>query len=209
MSPTRHARQPGTISVTYLELSDPESLRPPATPAPRELGTRVVRDYTRNRDLYTRVGADYSWIDRLGWSDRQWRAWAQRVETHLVELRGKAIGYYELEVEPSSAKIAIFGLLGGYHGRGLGGHALTAALRRGLRAAAQGLVDHLLAGLSRRASQLPRPRARGVQGRAPSVGSPVTLSAQQPASRAFEPGWRQGRMQRLDGRCVCNGLHDR
>ena len=131
MSSTRHARQPGTISVTYLELSDPESLRPPATPAPRELGTRVVRDYTRNRDLYTRVGADYSWIDRLGWSDRQWRAWAQRVETHLVELRGKAIGYYELEVEPSSAKIAIFGLLGGYHGRGLGGHALTAALRRG------------------------------------------------------------------------------
>ena len=85
----------------------------------------MVQDFTRNRDLYARVGADYSWIDRLGWSDRQWRAWAERVETHMVELRGRPIGYFELEPEPSSTKIAIFGLLGGFHGRGLGGHALT------------------------------------------------------------------------------------
>ena len=91
----------------------------------------MTEDFTRNRDLYSRVGTDYSWIDRLGWSDRQWRAWADRVETHVVELRGTAIGYFELEPEPKSTKVAIFGLLGGYHGRGLGGHALTMALRRG------------------------------------------------------------------------------
>jgi RimJ/RimL family protein N-acetyltransferase len=125
------AQQPGSITVTYLELTDPGQIRPPLTPAPRELATRVVRDPARNRDLYTRVGADYSWIDRLVWSDRQWRAWAARVETHLVELRGRTIGYFELEPEPAATKVAIFGLLGSYHGRGLGGHALIAALRRG------------------------------------------------------------------------------
>jgi GNAT superfamily N-acetyltransferase len=122
----------GTITVTYLQLSDAAGIRPPAQPAPRELGTRVVRDHHRNRDLYGLVGADYSWIDRLGWSDRQWGAWAGQVETHLVEWRGKTIGYFELETEPRATKIAIFGLLGGYHGRGLGGHALTRALRRAL-----------------------------------------------------------------------------
>ena len=131
MNATRDAQQPASITVTYLQIEDAEAIRPPATPAPRELGTRVVQDFTRNRDLYARVGADYSWIDRLAWNDRQWRAWADRVETHVVELRGRTIGYFELEPEPSSTKIAIFGLLGGFHGRGLGGHALTIALRRG------------------------------------------------------------------------------
>ncbi|HEU0023211.1 MAG TPA: GNAT family N-acetyltransferase, partial [Thermoleophilaceae bacterium] len=110
---------------------DPGKITPPARPPPRGLATHVVHDFTRNRDLYALVGADYSWIDRLGWTHRQWRAWADRVETHLVELRGRTIGYFELEAEPESAKVAIFGLLGGYHGRGLGGHALTIALRRG------------------------------------------------------------------------------
>jgi hypothetical protein len=122
----------GTITVTYLELSDAGRIRPPARPVPRDLDTRVVSDHTRNRDLYALVGADYSWIDRLAWSDRQWRAWAGRVETHLIEWRGKNIGYFELETEPNATKIAIFGLLGGYHGRGLGGHALALALRRAL-----------------------------------------------------------------------------
>jgi hypothetical protein len=121
-----------TITVTYLQLSDAARIRPPAHPAPRELGTRVVSDHARNRQLYARVGAEYSWIDRLVWSDRQWRAWASRVETHLVEWRGNTIGYFELEPEPRATKIAIFGLLSGYHGRGLGGHALTWALERSL-----------------------------------------------------------------------------
>lgn len=131
MHAAHDAPQPDSITITYLEIGDAEAIRPPAGPSPSELVTRVVEDFTRNRDLYSRVGTDYSWIDRLGWSDRQWRAWADRVETHVVELRGTAIGYFELEPEPKSTKVAIFGLLGGYHGRGLGGHALTMALRRG------------------------------------------------------------------------------
>jgi GNAT superfamily N-acetyltransferase len=54
------------------------------------------------------------------------------VETHVVELDGTTVGYWELELESrGSAKIPIFGLLGEFHGRGIGGHALTAALRRG------------------------------------------------------------------------------
>jgi GNAT superfamily N-acetyltransferase len=120
----------GQITVTYLELTGAERIRPPGRPAPPGLGTRVVRDHRRNRDLSTRVGADYSWTDRLGWNDRQWRAWAAGVETHLVELGAKTIGYFEIETGKEAAKIAIFGLLAGYHGRGLGGHALTKALQR-------------------------------------------------------------------------------
>ena len=54
------------------------------------------------------------------------------METHLVELDGRTAGYWELETDGAdSAKIGLFGLLGEFHGIGLGGHALTAALARG------------------------------------------------------------------------------
>ena len=131
MQAASHAQQPASITVTYLELDDPGKLEAPAAPAPGGLATRVIHDPARNRDLYSRVGADYSWFDRLPWSDRQWSTWASRVETHVLELHGQPIGYFELEPERSAAKIAIFGLLRAFHGRGLGGHSLTLALRRG------------------------------------------------------------------------------
>ena len=77
------------------------------------------------------MGADYSWIDRLVWSDRQWRAWAARVETHWWSCAASRSATSSSSRSELGTKIAIFGLLGGFHGRGLGGHALTLALRRG------------------------------------------------------------------------------
>ena len=119
----------GTVLITYLELAEPEPIRPPARPAPAGFGTRVVHDPGVNRDMYRRVGRDYQWVDRLSWSDERWATYAERVETHLVELDGRTAGYFELELDTAhSAKIALFGLLEEFHGMGLGGHALTAAL---------------------------------------------------------------------------------
>jgi GNAT superfamily N-acetyltransferase len=127
-------QQPGRITVTYLEIADPARIEPPVHPRPPGLATREVRDPAVNRDMYRDVGADYHWTDRLVWGDRQWRAWSARVETHLIELDGATAGYFEIENEKSSAKIAIFGLLDQFHGRGLGGHALTLALDRAFEA---------------------------------------------------------------------------
>ena len=120
------------VTITYLELAPGEKLRPPSRPAPDGFATRQVHDPAVNADLYRRVGADYVWIDRLRWSSAEWQRWADRVETHVVELDGAVAGYWELERESTAnAKIPIFGLLREFHGRGIGGHALTAALVRG------------------------------------------------------------------------------
>jgi GNAT superfamily N-acetyltransferase len=133
VSPYRDRRVSAAVTTTYLELADPGAIRPPAGPVPRGFATRVVRDPAVNADLYRRVGADYSWVDRLGWDEGEWSRWAERVETHLVELDGEPCGYFELDLDgPGSAKISMFGLLQEFHGRGLGGHALTAALTRAL-----------------------------------------------------------------------------
>jgi GNAT superfamily N-acetyltransferase len=121
-----------TVTITYLELLPGEELRPPSRPEPSGFVTRQVRDPAVNADLYRRVGAGYVWIDRLRWSDAEWQRWADRVETHVVEVDGTIAGYWELERQSdANAKIPIFGLLGEFQGRGIGGHALMAALRRG------------------------------------------------------------------------------
>jgi hypothetical protein len=120
------------VTITFLELTRSEGVRPPSRAAPPGFRTRVVHDAAVNEDLYRRVGADYAWLDRLRWSDDHWARWAERAETHVVELDGEAAGYFELVPDgDDSIKVAIFGLLGEFHGRGLGGHALVAALVRG------------------------------------------------------------------------------
>jgi GNAT superfamily N-acetyltransferase len=122
-----------TVTITYLELADPSSIVPPSRPAPPRFEVRMVHDPSVNADLYRRVGADYAWVDRLRWSDAQWARWADGIETHVVELDGETAGYFEMDLQsPDSAKVPIFGLLGEFHGQGLGGHALVAALTRGL-----------------------------------------------------------------------------
>ena len=120
------------VVITYLELPPGAPLNEPSRPAPEGFAVREVHDPAINRDMYRRVGGDYQWVDRLTWSDERWAEYASRVETYLVELGGRAAGYYEIELDGAgSSKIALFGLLREFHGLGLGGHALTAALNRG------------------------------------------------------------------------------
>lgn len=119
------------VIITYLELAPGDPLYAPSRPAPAGFATREVHDPELNRDLYRSVGDGYQWIDRLPWSDARWAEYAAGIETHVVELGGRTAGYYEIEIDsPESSKIALFGLLREFHGIGLGGHALTAALTR-------------------------------------------------------------------------------
>ena len=109
--------------------------------------------------MYRRVGADYQWVDRLPWSDERWASYAGRVETHLVELDGRAAGYFELELDSrESAKIALFGLLQEFHGIGLGGHALTAALTRARELRPRVWLTTCTLDGPLRAAELPGPR---------------------------------------------------
>ncbi len=121
------------VVKTHLEMLDPAELRAPAQPPERPFELGQVHDPALNRWFYEQVGADYSWTDRLAWSDQQWAKWEGRVETWMVSVDGERAGYYELEPYQRGrlVQLAYFGLLPRYHGFGIGGHVLTAALRRG------------------------------------------------------------------------------
>ncbi len=119
------------VTTWTLALDDPGGVRPPARPAPAGWEVQERRDPAVNEDLYQRVGAPHAWTDRLGWAPERWAAWAGRVETWVGVLDGEVLGLFELDPGAEEAEIAIFGLVPEATGRGLGGHFLTAALRRG------------------------------------------------------------------------------
>lgn len=125
-----------TVDVvrTYLQLATPDALRP-SPPPQRPLSlTRAdhagVADY---RELYAAVGKEYHWVDRLAWSDARLAAHLERPEVTVwrLESDGRLAGFFELESHADgSVEIAYFGLLGDFHGLGLGKYLLTCAVRQ-------------------------------------------------------------------------------
>lgn len=122
-----------TVTTWYLEQTSPEDLRP--SPAPP--GLEVVRAEDTypafNRFLYTAVGGDWNWTDRLPWTHRQWQEYLDRpgTETWVAWVRGTPAGYAELTpTGPGEVELVYFGLVPAFHGRGMGGRLLSVALAR-------------------------------------------------------------------------------
>jgi GNAT superfamily N-acetyltransferase len=126
------------VTTWYLEMLDPSWLRPPGRgrrDAPE--GLTVVQAEVPSpelgRFLYTAVGGDWWWTNRLGWTYDRWLAHLDRpaLQTWVGYVSGTPAGYFELECQAeASVEIVQFGLLPRFVGRGLGGVLLTAATER-------------------------------------------------------------------------------
>src|SRR5436190_22983585 len=99
---------------TYLEMTDPGDLD--AAPPPFD-GVVVEAEGSPAPSLwrffYTEVGRSYQWVDRLGWSDDEVRAYlAGGLELWILRVAGEMAGYFELKDSgDGSIEIAYFGLL--------------------------------------------------------------------------------------------------
>ena len=110
-----------------------------------------------NRFLYATVGADWYWLDRLGWSFAQWQRYLEQegVETWVAYVSGTPAGYFELETQTDGIiEIAYFGLLPSFIGHGLGGALLTGAVERAWALIRVGLGQYVFAGSSPRLTRL-------------------------------------------------------
>ncbi|MFE4536846.1 GNAT family N-acetyltransferase [Streptomyces scopuliridis] len=125
-----------SISVTTwsLEQTSPDDLRPAAAP-PGEV--RIVRAEVPSaefsRFLYTAVGGDVSWYDRLSLTREQWQKTiaAPGVETWVAYERGTPAGYMELAAQDGgTVEIVYFGLIPEFRGRRIGGHLLSYGVAR-------------------------------------------------------------------------------
>ena len=125
---------PAEVTTWYLEMVAPSDLRPALLDEPSlEVRRAEVPSPELNRFLYTAVGGDWHWTDRLDWSFDRWREYLERpeLETWVAYFRGTPAGYFELERQPADAvEIAYLGLLPAFVGRGIGGHLLTVATTR-------------------------------------------------------------------------------
>lgn len=112
------------VTVTSLAMDSADDVVPVDTvPASAEWQRVEEGKPAVSADFYRRVGGPWHWVDRLDWSDEQWRAWTDRPEHHLLVCRQGGIdaGYAELEQQgDGSVEIAYFGLLPEAMGRGLG-----------------------------------------------------------------------------------------
>jgi len=84
------------------------------------------------RRLYSEVGAQWFWHDRLEWSDAELEEHLAQTNVRLWELQvdGESAGYFELQQhDDGGVEIAYFGLIPRFIGRGLGGVMLTEAVR--------------------------------------------------------------------------------
>jgi ribosomal protein S18 acetylase RimI-like enzyme len=121
-------------TVYYLEMTSPGDLRPSlAAEAEIEVRRAEAPCPELNRFLYTAVGGDWYWTDRLNWTFDQWQQYVTRPghETWLAYVAGTPAGYFELDAAPGAdVEIAYFGLLPQFVGRGIGGRLLTLAIER-------------------------------------------------------------------------------
>ena len=120
------------ITVTYLELTDSEQIKPPERAPSVAYELEQVSDPALGRWFYERIGERHQWVDRLGWPDERWAEWAQTTEAWMATVGGERAGYFSLRLHDDPVEIDIFGVLPEHQGAGLGGELLTRALRRGL-----------------------------------------------------------------------------
>ncbi|MCF6526599.1 GNAT family N-acetyltransferase [Streptomyces sp. JJ36] len=132
-----------TVTTWWLEQTSPADLAPARMPD-EESGIRIARAEVPSpefsRFLYTAVGGDVTWTDRLGWSHAQWREFLERpgVETWVAYDRGTPAGFVELnggavattegsagDRADGSVEISYFGLLPAFRGRRIGARLLS------------------------------------------------------------------------------------
>jgi ribosomal protein S18 acetylase RimI-like enzyme len=122
------------ITTRYLEMLTPEQLRPVLSGNDKlriELASIPSPEFSRF--LYTSVGGDWYWLDRLNWNYQRWLAHLNRpeLETWVAYVSGTPAGYIELEVQPdNNVEVAYFGILRQFTGQRLGGHLLSVGVER-------------------------------------------------------------------------------
>lgn len=120
------------VTTYYLEMLSPGELKDVNYSGAMQVQEMQTRQYQVNRLLYQLVGNDWQWFDKLGWTDAEWQAYAEReaLRTWLGTVNGSPAGYFELEqADDGSTEIAYFGLTPKFIGQGHGGYLLIQAIK--------------------------------------------------------------------------------
>lgn len=133
-----------TVKRTYLEMRfskgeampTPPTFLPVTLPEGVSLGLVNPCSASFYRYLYTEVGKDYHWLDRLIWSPSQTQDHLDQPEISIwvLTVAGNPAGFFELkqDIDPldPAVEIVYLGLLPEFIGQGLGKSLLTLAIEQ-------------------------------------------------------------------------------
>lgn len=122
------------VTTWYLEMLDPNQLNS-ALPGQYDLKIEQAKIPSPqfSRFLYTSVGGDWYWQDRLSWTYDRWMQYLDRPEVQIwvAYISGTPAGYVELEAQSDgNVEIAYFGVLRQFIGRRLGGYLLSVGVEK-------------------------------------------------------------------------------
>ncbi len=122
------------VERNFLEIRDVKNLKINPTKKIKFLVKKINPDFQLNKFFYKQVGKKHRWLDRLNWSDEKWINYIsnKNLDTYIISDSENLVGFFELLNNPhlSETEISYFGLLEEYIGRGIGGYALSVAIRK-------------------------------------------------------------------------------
>ena len=127
---------PTESTIWYLELTERGDAPAVAPPNPDvEIVRAELASPAFGRFLYTAVGGDHFWVDRLPWTWGEWEEWLGQpgLENWVAWLRGNPVGYTELHADAGGdgdVEISSFGIMPAFRGVGLGRHLLSVTLQK-------------------------------------------------------------------------------
>jgi len=124
------------VTITYLEMGERPSYDRPSLPpgAPSALISAEKPPLWYFLSLYSAVGRDYHWTDRLEQNPDEVRAWIHGPEVTLYTLMrdGWPAGFFVLDGStPVECEVAYFGLVPEAVGTGMGKYLLKTAIHLG------------------------------------------------------------------------------
>ena len=122
------------IERNYLEINSLKDLKD--TPISfDDYQVQIVNpiDFQLNRFFYKNIGKNHGWVDRLVWTDKQWKDYVSnsRVRTYILKKDEDLAGYFELifHKDKNEVEIAYFGLLEEFRNQKLGSYLLSNAIK--------------------------------------------------------------------------------
>ncbi|HVU10024.1 MAG TPA: GNAT family N-acetyltransferase [Phototrophicaceae bacterium] len=133
MAAVRSTAVPDMLITTYLQMTRREQFCPTYIDRADVTMRQITNpDTTFYKKLYTGVGADLRWRDRLLIPDAELKAALQQPGTsiYVLYVGENPAGYVELTRQQRETEIAYFGLFPAYHGMGLGKHLLSFGIEK-------------------------------------------------------------------------------
>ncbi|MEL0629149.1 GNAT family N-acetyltransferase [Psychromonas aquatilis] len=120
-------------TIYYLEMLKEEQLKAKPIVEGLMIMEAEIKNYRFNRYLYSLVGEQWQWFDKLNESEQAWKAYSERdsLRTWVAYYQGTIAGYFELEKTANQeVEIKYFGLSPAFIGKGFGGYLLTYAIQQ-------------------------------------------------------------------------------